>query len=246
MRRYFHLFTTGMKNKWPDLHYIDLFAGAGVAKLRDTGELVFTSALLAAQTDFPFRKLHLCDADPENCSALDYRLKAVKTRSAYDIHCGDANSAIDDILRSVPVRSCLCLTFADPFGLHFDFETVRKISGRRSDLIVLMADNMDALRNWSAHYLDNPRSNLDRFMGEPGWRETLSNAVPERQAEKLRDRYRIKLEELGYSEFAHERIQNSQGADIYSLLYASRNPKGLEFWRKATIVDESGQRMLGF
>lgn len=138
------------------------------------------------------------------------------------------------------------MAFADPFGLHLDFETVCKLAECRCDLIILLADNMDALRNWATYYMDNPDSTLDRFMGEQGWRELLSGTSTDRQARALRERYQSRLGELGYKHFAHERVQNSRGHDIYTLLYSSRSKVGLKFWHEAAKVDEGGQRRLEF
>jgi three-Cys-motif partner protein len=162
------------------------------------------------------------------------------------IECGDANTLIDSLLARIPQSGALCVTFADPFGLHLDFDTVRKVASRNSDLIILLADNMDALRNWATYYYNNPRSSLDRFMGEQGWRKLLEETPSDRQATALRDRSQERLRSLGYSHFDREIFQNSKGSDIYSLHYASRHPLGLAFWRKASEVDEGGQRTLQF
>ena len=41
LRRYLHAFTEAMKAKnWHSLHYIDLFAGAGIERLRDKDRVV--------------------------------------------------------------------------------------------------------------------------------------------------------------------------------------------------------------
>lgn len=103
---------------------------------------------------------------------------------------------------------------------------------------------MDALRNWAKYDLDNPTSNLDTFMGEPGWRDALLNAATDQQARAIREHYQRRLMTLGYKHFASERVQNDHGSDIYTLLYASRHPTGLSFWHKAVSVDEGGQRSL--
>jgi three-Cys-motif partner protein len=233
-----------MKNKWPRRHYIDLFAGAGRAKVKNTGELVETSALLAASTATPFTHLHLCDADRQNCDALRKRIETKRPECGFQIICGDANEMIDKVVESVPRQDALCLTLADPFGLHLDFNTVQRLASLRSDLIVLIADNMDAIRNWAKYYYENPNSSLDRFMGEPGWRELLDSAPTSRRVESIRNRYQERLAGLGYAHFAHERLQNQQGADLYSLLFASKSPRGLDFWSKASSIDRSGQRRL--
>lgn len=244
--RYLDAFTTAMKDKWPELHYVDLFAGAGHAKLKPSGDLVFSSAILAARTRFPFTQLHLCDASQRNTAALTMRLRGYALQRPPRILTGDANDRIDELLAAVPTRDALCMTFADPFGLHLDFETVKAVATRQSDLVVLVADNMDALRNWAAYYSANPDSNLDRFMGEPGWRDLLANTAQEKQASALRSRYRERLKSCGYAYFEEVRVQNSSDRDIYTLVYASKSPVGLKIWRGISQKDEHGQLGLNY
>ncbi len=244
LERYLHLFSTGMKKKWPQRHYIDLFGGAGFARIRGTDEIVAGSPVIAANVVDSFSGLHLCEQDPSRFAALTMRVTPEKAETPVHLTHGDANLLIADVLRHVPTRDSLCTTFADPFGLHLDWETIRAISSIRSDLIILFADNMDALRNWATYYYKNPDSNLDRFMGEQGWRGVLESSAPGNQAQRLRDRYLERLQGLGYQYFDTERIANDQDRDIYSLVYASRDPRGLDFWKKARAVDEGGQRSL--
>jgi three-Cys-motif partner protein len=233
-----------MKFKWPERHYIDLFAGAGFARIKDSDELVMSSAVLAANSVDPFTSIRVCEADSLRHSALVARLRPAEQASQVIAVRGDANACITELIAGIPSSGSLSVAFADPYGLHLDFETVEALASVRADLIVLLADNMDALRNWATYYLDNAGSNLDRFMGEPGWRELLSQTPSDKQAEALRKRYEERLRTLGYAHFGHERVMNDKGHDIYSLVYASRNAKGLEFWEKARAVDEGGQRSL--
>jgi three-Cys-motif partner protein len=240
--RYLDAFTTSMRKKWPAIHYIDLFAAAGLARIKGSSEIVMTSGALAASVTHPFTGLHLCDKEPANVAALQHRLKDAKQLRVVS---GDANLVVDELIRPIPRRGALCVTFADPFGLHLDFETVKKIAAIQSDLVILLADNMDALRNWSTYYAANPDSNLDRFMGEPGWRNVLASTASDKQAQALRERYQERLRTAcGYEHFAHERVQNASGRDIYILLYASRHPTGLKIWHGVSKIDEGGQRKL--
>lgn len=244
LARYLEMFSTGMKNKWPQCHYIDLFAAAGISRIRGTGELVRSSALIGASVRDPFTGLHYCERDPEMAKALEERLKVIGVADRVRVCRGDINQVIDELLDPIPNQGALSVAFADPYGLHLDFDTVRKIATKHCDLIVLLADNMDALRNWARYYSDNPDSNLDRFMGEPGWRQTLTTTASNQQAQALRERYEARLHDLGYAYFAHERVKNTQGADIYTLVFASRSLVGLKFWKQAAAVDEKGQRQL--
>jgi three-Cys-motif partner protein len=242
--RYLDAFTTAMREKWGQIHYVDPFAGAGWARIKTTGEIVATSAWLAAEVRFPFTMLHLCDAKKVNVEALRARLGRLTLPYTPRIIHADANDAIDDLVKPIPARGALCVTFADPFGLHLDFETVKRIAAIRSDLLILLADNMDALRNWAEYYRENPDSNLDRFIGEPGWRDLFEKTPSDKRAEALRDRYKEKLTSLGYTWFAHERVQNTSGRDIYILLYASRDKAGIKIWNGVSQIDEGGQRKL--
>src|SRR4030042_2524013 len=76
---YADLFSTSMKNKWDERGYIDLFAGAGYARIRGTNRIVQSSSLLALQVTEPFDFYIFCDADPECISSLNERAKRTKT-----------------------------------------------------------------------------------------------------------------------------------------------------------------------
>jgi three-Cys-motif partner protein len=137
------------------------------------------------------------------------------------------------------------MTFVDPFALHFDFQTLQHIARAKSDLLILVADSMDALRNWSKYYMDNPNSSLDRFLGEPGWRDLLQAGKAD-AATLVRKRYRERLSELNYSEFREVRVRNGQDRDIYTLLFASRAAIAAKIWDGIAKKDEFGQTNFGF
>jgi len=241
---YLDMFSTGMKNRWPYRHYVDLFAGPGMARVRDHGTILVGSPLLAARVRDPFSKLHLCEANQAKFDALRERIARERLDTKPQVIMGNANECVDQIIADIPAQGALTLVFADPYGLHLDFDTVRKLAGRRCDLIVLLADNMDALRNWATYYYDNKNSNLDRFMGESGWRGALTESPSDRLAASLRDRYCEQLRTIGFKHFGWERVFNDRNVDIYTLLYASGSPVGLSFWEKASAIAEDGQRSL--
>lgn len=247
LSRYLSAFTMAMRNKWPELHYVDLFAGAGLARIRDTNELVFGSPILAATTPVPFTQIHACDRDIENVKALQARLSRLSLPNPPRVIHGDANEKIVDLLARIPHRGALCMSFADPFGLHLDFSTVEAVSKLNGDLVLLFADNMDALRNWAAYYKSNPQSTLDRFMGEPGWRDLLETVGADQAASRLRKRYEDRLRErCRYSFFAYQRVQNSRDRDIYTLVYATKAKAGIKIWNNVAGIDEQGQRSFVF
>ena len=161
LKRYIDAFTTSMKgDKWESLHYIDLFAGAGIERMENSNELDWGSPMIAAQA--PFTKLHLCERQNDKYDTLKKRI--IQIRPDSQILKGDSNQNIHDIINEIPPRS-LSLAFLDPYGLHLDFQTLVIISKRRADLIIFFPDYLDVIRNWVKYYYENQDSNLDRFLG---------------------------------------------------------------------------------
>lgn len=244
LQRYLTLFSSGMKNKWSELHYIDLFAGSGFAKLQGSAEVVSGSPVIAANVQDPFTCIHLCEQDSRLANALETRLSHATPPVNYRVVNGDANQCVSHLLADIPRRGALSIAFVDPYGLHFHYETARAIAERRTDLLVLLADRIDASRNWATYYRDNEASSLDKFLGDPSWRDLFNGKSASALVETFRELYMSRLEQFGYRFFDWQRVRNSRDADIYLLLYASPHPTGLQFWRRASQIDEHGQRGL--
>jgi three-Cys-motif partner protein len=243
LSRYIDAFTTSMKGKWSSLHYIDLFAGAGIERLSETGALDWGSPLIAAQARYPFAGLHLCEKNRRKYEALIQRFHRLDSDA--QVLRGDANKRIDEIVRTIPART-LSLAFLDPYGLHLEFEKITKLSSVRADLIIFFPDRLDALRNWERHYLPNPDSNLDRCLGSGAdWRQILDSTPQDHLAEALRKLYIQQIRSLGYTEFRFQRI-SSKGHPLYVLLLCSRSEIAAKLWSGISAKDRNGQRILPF
>jgi three-Cys-motif partner protein len=243
LMRYMDAFTTSMRDKWQGLHYIDLFAGAGIERLRESKALEWGSPMLAAQTRFPFTQLHLCEKSRTKFKALKARIGQVMAGTQL-LH-GDANESTDEIISEIPERT-LSLAFLDPYGLHLEFETLKKLSDVRADLIIFFPDHLDALRNWEMHYLQDANSNLDRCLGAGAdWRSTLDATPHDSLAEVLRKLYVQQIASLGYTEFEYRRIY-AKGHPLYVLIFCSRDPFAAGLWQRISNKESDNQRMLPF
>jgi three-Cys-motif partner protein len=97
LMRYIDAFTTAMKNKkWTGLHYIDLFAGAGIEKVETSGKLEWGSAMIAAQAGFT--QLHLCKKVKHNYEVLKSRVYKISPDA--QVLNGDANKKRKYILNA--------------------------------------------------------------------------------------------------------------------------------------------------
>ena len=61
---YVALFSAAMKDRWPQRAYVGLYAGAGRARVRGSGQIVETTPLGAIRSAPPFTKYIFVDQDP--------------------------------------------------------------------------------------------------------------------------------------------------------------------------------------
>jgi len=246
--RYLQIMSVGMKNKWAGrLYYVDLFAGPGRCRIRDIEEEIDGSPLIAL-LGFDFAKYFLIEADKTCFDALDARVKEhapEKYKLATIVH-GDCNKEIDRI--EIPT-SGLGLAFIDPTGVSpLAFDTVQKLTtSRKIDLIINFHEGMGIRMNLH-QYTKKEGSALDSFMGSDRWRQRFRKAPTsiDHVCREIAAEYRENLGKLGYQVFEGDQIpiKSDQNMLLYYLLFASKHPKGSEFWRKIGEIDARGQRKL--
>jgi three-Cys-motif partner protein len=245
--RYLDITTSSMSKKpqWAaGLVYVDLFAGPGICSVRRSSRRIPGSVLIAANQLQQFSKIVACELDALNASACEQRL----LRSPAANHCkvvqGDCNEKIDEICGEIPDQA-LTLAFIDPESLHARFSTVSHLTAnRRVDLLILFADRYDIIRNVSL-YAKQETSKLDEVLGgDSDWRARWA-ALPNQNAlntcRLFGDIYKEQLKKhLQFEAFGTKVIRSAKGP-LYTLLFASKHPLGLEFWHKVTAKDVSGQ-----
>lgn len=222
--------------------YIDLFAGPGRARIRETGKYIPGSPLLALQHERnPFTKAILVDLDSENVDALRTRTTPFKERVA--ILQGDCNAIIDEVVRIIPEHG-LNMALIDPYGLRpLQFETIKKLASvKRMDLIIHFPTG-DIKRNLTN--MPSTSEFIDRFLGTTTWRPLVKNPA---DVPRLIDVFRTQLQPFGYEQEQVRAlpISNSKNAIMYHLVYVSKHPKGSKIWTDITKHTVHGQRGFGF
>jgi len=245
LRRYIDGFTTAMKAKgWHGLHYIDLFASAGVERI-ENGDLDWGSPLIAAQAPNRFTRLHLCELRKKPHSALVKRLERFTQPQAPQTLLGDANMLVAEVIKEIPQGS-LSLAFLDPHGLHLHFDTLKRLSERRVDFVIFFPDHLDALRNWERVYQGKPDSNLDLVLGGAPWRDEMLRVSRASWPEVLRTIYVAQIRKLDYTEFEYERISLPTGRFLYRLIFCSKDKAGARIWRGIASKKADGQTSFDF
>ena len=216
--------------------YIDAFAGAGKHLSKASQELVPGSPLNALAVRPQFREFHLIDIAPEKIEALE---KLVGPRKDVFIYQGDCNEILlKDVFPRVrydQYRRGLCVL--DPYGLHLDWKVMATAGEMKTLDVFLNFPVQDMNRNaiWRnpARARSEQVERMNRFWGDESWRQVAYGTtqglfgpmVEKEPNDVIAEAFRKRLKEAGGFKCVPEPLpmQNSKGAIVYYLYFASQN-----------------------
>ena len=236
---YDRLFSTGMKNKWDARIYIDLYAGPGLLRIRDTTKFIWGSPILALSVKDPFDKYIFCESKPESMDALKTRVQKHFGSAKTKFIPGNCDEQTDQICDAIPKSTkdfrVLSFCFIDPYDLSIQFSTVAKIAERFVDFLVLLALNMDANRN-RAYYLDPSNTKIDRFLGSADWRRRWEQSTQKHFPRFLAEEYAKQMATLGYLPLPFEKMKqvrsDVRNLPLYHLALFSRHERAYKYWKE--------------
>jgi len=250
--QYFGIFAGGMKNQWTGLNYVEIGCGPGRCIIReDCTELDGTALAIVRNRRFSsIQKAIFVDASPRVTKILNQRIVGLGATPVAQALVGDYEneSKLCKIFDDLPPRS-LNFVFIDPTECDVPFATIEKIVDRigNADLLINVALGTDVNRNIVPAILSSThvraREKYERFLGVPGFCaqpdviELAKRSDHDGLRRKFAETYRERLRKLGY---LHTDIRPVR--HYYYLLFASRNPKGLEFWLKSCEIAPDNQR----
>jgi three-Cys-motif partner protein len=250
---YAEIFSTGMKNVSPVRVYLDLFAGAGHAIIKDTHKRVMASPLLALSVPDRFSKYIFCEKSGPRLDALRRRATRIAPDSVIEYVEGDVNEEVSRIALLVPTQApsgrVLSFCFVDPFDLGIHFDTIAALSaGRSMDFLILLALGMDATRNWTT-YLEADHPKVNGLLGDETWRSRWDGATAKGTSliQFLAAEYVTAMSKLGYlTKSIDEMIEirtHDNNMRLYYLAFFSKSEKGYKFWHE---VQKYSTEQLGF
>jgi three-Cys-motif partner protein len=255
VRTYAGLFARGTRKKWKNRVFVDLFAGAGRARLKGSRRIVTSSSFLALGVDVPFDRYIFCDELPANLDALRARVAREYPKTDVRFIDGDVNAKVSDVIAALPAHrpgeGVLSVCFVDPFNFgDFRFATIRALAARYMDFLVLIPAGYDGNRNRDI-YLDGTSEKLDQFLGDGEWRaewDRLTRHGPQRFSSFVIGQFGARMKSL---DFRYESLGDAvpikipgMGVMLYVLILFSRDPLGKKFW-KATQNACDPQQGLG-
>jgi three-Cys-motif partner protein len=228
---YGKLFATGMKHKWNSRVYLELFSGPGRCLIRKSGKEDLGSPLKIIEHEFT--KFIFTEMSIQAAEALGQRLEQYENAVLSEIWCGDCAKAINEM--QIPSGS-LTLAFIDPTGIgHAPFSLIETLHKKtRCDLLINIQHGMGIKMNIHQYTPDaDEQSALTRFLGNDSWKK-LPRHNPQDFFRGVLDLYKQQLNQLGFTSGGREvLISTDKNTPLYLLLFASKHPKGNEFWEKA-------------
>ena len=237
-------FAKSMKGKWDYLIYIDLFAGSGRVHIRGTNRIVLSSPLKVMELDAKFDTYIFCDAAAEKLKTLEERVSNHYAEQKTHFLHGDSNELVNLIFSKIPSHgpNCRVLTFcfADPYKLdNLKFSTIKRLSERFMDFLILIPTGYDANRNLERYYLNPNNVKIQEFLGMDNWREEWEKAKLKGESFDLffTNAYGENMKVLKYIYDGIEKtvqIRSSEkNLNLYRLAFFSRSPVGLKLWKEA-------------
>lgn len=235
LKRYLEITSTAMKNKFSTRCFLDLQAGPGKNKIAN--EIVFGSPLISLMLQHPFTHYFFNENDRICFNSLKARISASPLCANVQLFDLDVGSGVQDMINALPDRgqSSLNVAFLDPEGLEAPWEVVEQLASvKRMDLIINFSTS-GILRNAKI----NPDV-VDKFFGNPDWRRIWDHGGSLRRR-KLIDHYLDGLKKFGYrhiNEGGESEIsaRNRKNAEVYAIIYASKNPLGEKFWKQSANI----------
>lgn len=249
LTQYFGIFSHGMKNKFSGkLNYIEICSGPGRCVCREDGmEIDGTPLAIIKHPYFAnISAAYFVDYSASVVEALNERILKIDSTGKAKAYIGDykKTNTLDPIIKSID-KNGLNLVFIDPTDCSVPFFTVKYLAERlgRVDFLINVAIYSDAARNFSNIVNRNyDQEKYNSFLGCKFFsRQDVIKAVMENNNKEIRNKfkeaYRNSLTKIGYKFFDLKKIGH-----YYDLLYATKNEKGLDFWKKATKYDPYDQK----
>jgi three-Cys-motif partner protein len=211
--------------------YIDLYCGSGKAVIRDNGQIIDGSPLVAfkcaSEGSARFSEIHLADANPERCGAAATRV--AQAGGTANQHAGPASEAVDSVA-----------AFLNPSGLHFAFLDPYNLQDLPFSIIETLSrfQRMDMLIHVSVQDLQR---NLDRYTREgdsrleifaPGWRAAVKvNQSQNAIRAELLEFWLSKIRKLGVSPAKGVAlVSGEKNQRLYWLVFVSRSDFATRLW----------------
>jgi three-Cys-motif partner protein len=226
-----------MKSRWR-LVYLDVMAGPGRCKTKDSGDEFLGSPFVALGHDFS--QYIFIEEDKDLADALRRRVaqhpkaKKVKIFNENWVKLAETDKfKFDD--------STLVVAFIDPTGIsQIPMSAMRHLARNANiDLLITIQYRLGIVWNAPQYQKAENDTVLDAFLDSHDWRSWDTHDSSE-FGRKAIEEFGIQICKLGFLDTRHVSVPISQ--PLYRFTLFSRNSLAEKFWNEILKIDEKGQR----
>ncbi len=242
LRNYCGITTKSMHKKWR-LVYLDVMAGPGLCKIKDTGEEFPGSPFVAL--DHEFHEFILIEDDSRLVDALKQRVAKHPKASLVEV----IPKNWVEVLEQGRLRfsdDTLVVAFVDPTGIsQVPMKAMLELTkSKRIDLLVTIQHSLGITWNVPQYIKSaSGQSALDAFLDSSEWRKWKWSEAAEFTRLAI-ETFSQRIEKEGFIPGRHISVPADQ--PLYRFTLFSRHPLGEKFWDEILKIDETGQRELHF
>lgn len=161
-----YVYTVILKNWRGGIRYVDLLAGSGTTKVKETNDVIKGSPFAVKEFAFkPFDDYVLIERDLDRYQALCQNAKLIGNISK-PLH-GDCNTFVKELFSNRPYHN---LVFIDMEGFDVSWESMMHIVRSKSDIIInFPTSSFERTRGLES------RECLDKFFGDNSWLDKATN-----------------------------------------------------------------------
>lgn len=237
LRCYLPQFGLACSKQAPRWNFVDAFAGPGINRVKDTGELVRGSPLIGLTAKPAFNKCLFVDLGTAETRALRQRVESYGDRAIAE-H-ADVNADLVRLMHTHLDRRQPCVVFFDPEGVDLAWKTVEEVSSFRqgrfkTEVLILLPTHTGFLRMLPTEGDEAvAEDRLDTMFGTHEWHDIWMRRkrffITKQQATtKYVELYELQLRRLGYR-WTMSRLIRSRGRigqPQYHLIFATDNEAG--------------------
>jgi three-Cys-motif partner protein len=214
-----YVYTTIIPKHYPEYQYVDLLAGSGTTKIKETEDVVLGSAFVASTfAQKPFKNYVLIEKDPERFDALNKRVKLIQGKCT--VLPGDCNTQIESVFINEKAHS---LVFIDNEGFNVIWNTVEVVLRAKTDTLINFPTSM--VPRTAAE--SRTSASLDLFYGDRSWSSARTREdFLEIYMQKLKNRFTDLRKSVPY--VSHVRV--GTGSYFYDIILICKMGPFVNAW----------------
>lgn len=242
LRNYCGITTKALADKLR-LVYLDVMAGPGLCKIKETGEEFAGSPLVAL--DHEFDRFIFIEDTPELAEALKQRIaKHPKAKRAQVI--AESWLEVAKAGRLLFDDKTLVVAFIDPTGIsQVPLRAMLELTkNSKIDLLVTIQHSLGITWNVPVYLKSaSGQTALDVFLGTKDWRKWKWNE-PSQFTLMAIDYFSDRIKQEGFIGTRH--VSVPEGQPLYRFTLFSRHKLAEKFWTEILKINEKGQREWNF